>query len=65
MKKHTELLAVKLPGDMDKAIRSAEAKTGANRSELAREAIACGLKEAVTRRLDEAKRTREMLTFAK
>ena len=63
MKTHTELLAVKLPAEMDKAIRAAEAKTGANRSELAREAIACGLKQAVSLRLKSAKRTRELLAF--
>jgi len=60
----TEPLNLKLPREMADAIRVAEKKTGANRSEIAREAIRSGLKEAVARRIERTKEDRAMLAVA-
>ena len=43
MANQTVMMAVKLPQDLDNAIAAAEKKTGANRSEVTRAAIAMGL----------------------
>ena len=57
-------LAVKIPRELAEAIKTAEKKSGANRSELIREAITIGLREAVTQRLELRKKTSAMLAVA-
>lgn len=61
----TKAIAVRLDREMEKALSEGETKTGDNRSEIVREAIAIGLKPAITRRLKEAKRTRDLLAVGK
>jgi len=65
MAKPTVIIAVKVPLEMAKAIKNAETRTGANKSELARDAIAFGLQQAVNSRLESAKRTKALLTIGK
>lgn len=64
MLQFTEMLAVKMPVEMAKAIKRAEEITGANRSEIAREAIALGLRQAVLRRQEQTKKSRLLLDIA-